>query len=229
VCDQSGPGQPGDHGPHGPAPGPDAQKKTLIATERDEAARTSWKADVDTLAPETLVFLDETSTNTSLTRLYGRAPRGERVLGQVPRNHGPNVSCLMAISPTGVLAPLAIEGAIDSAVFVRWLTEWLLPTLPRGTTVVCDNLSVHHHEDVRPAVEAAGCHLRYLPPYSPDFNPIEQVFSQLKARLRAAGSRTFDTLVTAMGVALDLTTPDHLANCYRHCGYTLPDSVPQPL
>ena len=170
------------------------------------------------MAPETLVFLDETSTNTSFTRMYGRAPRGDRVLGQVPRNHGPNVSCLMAISPTVVLAPLAIEGAIDGAVFVRWLREWLLPTLPVGTTIICDNLSVHRHQ----AVEAAGCHLRYLPPYSPNFNPIEQVFSTLKARLRAAASRTFDSLVTAIGAALDVTTADHLANCYRHCGYDLP-------
>ncbi len=135
----------------------------------------------------------------------------------------------MAISPTKVLAPLAIEGAIYSTVFVRWLTEWLLPILPRGTTVVLDNLSVHRHEEVRPAVEGAGCHLRYLPPYSPDFNPINQVFSQLKARLRAAGSRTFETLVTAIEAALDLTNPDHLANCYRHRGYTLPDAVLQLL
>jgi len=170
------------------------------------------------IAPETLVFLDETSTHTSFTRRSGRAPRGERVLGSVPRNHGPNVSCLMAISPTGVLAPLAVEGAIDSTIFVRWLQDWLLPSLPPGTTIICDNLSVHRHEAVRPAIEAADCHLRYLPPYSPDFNPIEQVFSMLKARLRAAASRTFETLVPAIGAALDATTPEQLANCYRHCG-----------
>lgn len=184
---------------------------------------------MDAIAPETLVFLDETSTHTSFTRLYGRAPAGERVVGQVPRNHGPNVSCLMAISPTEVLAPLAINGAIDSAIFVRWLTEWLLPGLPPGTTIVCDNLSVHRNPKVRPAIEAAKCHLRYLPPYSPDFNPIEQVFSTLKARLRAAASRTFEELVTAIGTALEATTPEHLANCYRHCGYKLPKISSQPL
>ena len=124
---------------------------------------------------------------------------------------------------------MAIEGAIDGAIFVRWLTEWLVPTLPRGTTVVCDNLSVHHHHDVRPAVEAAGCHLRYLPPYSPDFNPIEHVFSMLKAHLRAAARRSFATLVPAIGAALDAVTPDHLAHCYRHCGYRLTRSPSQPL
>jgi transposase len=229
VCDQSRPGQPGHHGADRPAAGADAQKKTLIATERNEVARATWKAEVATLAPETLVFLDETSTHTSFARLYGRAPRGQRVVGAVPRNHGPNVSCLMAICPTGVLAPLAVEGAIDSTIFVRWLKEWLLPGLAPGTTIICDNLSVHRHEDVRPAIEAAKCHLRYLPPYSPDFNPIEQVFSQLKARLRAAASRTHETLVTSLGAALDATTPAQLANCYRHCGYKIPKTSSPPL
>jgi transposase len=127
----------------------------------------------------------------------------------------------MAIGPTGVLAPLAIEGATDGTIFVRWLNEWLLPLLPAGTTIVCDNLSVHRHEDVRLAIEAANCVLRYLPPSSPDVNPIEQVSSMLKARLRAAAGRTFETLVAAIREALDATTAEQLANCYRHCGYRL--------
>jgi len=229
VRRQPGPGQPGHHGPDRPAAGPAAQKKTLIATERDEAARAAWRAEVAAIPPETLVFLDETGTHTSFTRTHGRAPRSERVVGQVPRTHGPNVSCLMAISATGVLAPLAIEGAIDGPLFVRWLQEWLLPSLPAGTTVICDNLSVHRHQDVRPAVEDADCILRYLPPYSPDFNPIEQVFSTLKADLRTAGSRTTETLVTAIGASLDTVTPDQLANGYRHCGYPIPQKPSQPL
>lgn len=199
----------------------------MIATERDEAARATWRAEVAAIAPTTLVFLDETSTNTSLARTHGRALRGQRVIGQVPRNHGPNVSCLMAINSTKVLAPLAIEGAIDGAVFLRWLREWLLPTLPRGTTIVCDNLSVHRNPDVRPAVAVAGCHLRYLPPYSPDFNPIEHVFSRLKTDLRAAASRTQETLLAAIGASLDTITPGHLANCYEHCGYQLADPPSQ--
>jgi hypothetical protein len=124
VCGQSRGDQSRHHGAHRPAAGLDASKKTLIATERNAAARATWQAEVATISPDTLGFLDETSTHTSLTRTHGRASRGERVLGPVPRNHGPNVSCLMAISPTRVLAPLAIEGAIDGAVFVRWLTEW---------------------------------------------------------------------------------------------------------
>jgi DDE superfamily endonuclease len=116
---------------------------------------------------ETLVFLDETSTQTVMTRWRGRAPRGERVVGAVPRNHGPNVTCLVALSVTGTRAPCVFEVAVTSDLFGRWLREWLVPTLPPGATVVLDNLSVHRHAAVRAAIEDAGCHLRYLPPYSP--------------------------------------------------------------
>lgn len=179
--------------------------------------------------PATLVFLDETSTHTSLTRLRGRAPRGERVISTVPRNHGPNVSCLAAVTPGGVVAPLAIEGAVDGAVFVPWLREWLLPTLAPGTTIVCDNLSVHKHAAVRPTIEAAGCHLVYLPPYSPDFNPIELIFAKLKAHLRAVASRTCDALVDAIGAGFDAITITDIAGCYRHCGFMRPDPSEQPL
>lgn len=115
------------------------------------------------IAPATLVFLDETSTHTSLGRTFGRSPRGTRLVGAVPRTHGPNVTCLAAVSATGLVAPLALAGAVDGAAFVPWLTDWLLPRLAPGTTIVCDNLSVHKHADVRPAVEAAGCRLAYLP------------------------------------------------------------------
>ena len=179
--------------------------------------------------PTTLVFLDETSTHTSLTRPRGRAPRGERVVGAVPRNHGPNVSCLAALTPSGIAAPLVIEGAVDSAVFVPWLRDWLLPRLAPGTTIVCDNLSVHKHADVRPAVEAAGCRLAYLPPYSPDYNPIELVFAKLKTHLRAVGGRTFEALVAAIGRGLATITTADIAGCYRHCGFPLPLQETQPL
>lgn len=184
---------------------------------------------IATIDPATLVFLDETSTHTSLGRTHGRSPRGERLVGAVPRNHGPNVSCLAAVTPAGIAAPLAIEGAVDGAVFVPWLTDWLLPRLVPGTTLVCDNLSVHKHAAVRPAVEAAGCRLAYLPPYSPDFNPIELVFAQLKTHLRAVASRTYDDLVDAIGTGFDAVTTSDIAGCYRHCGYLLPDAAPQPL
>ncbi len=178
--------------------------------------------------PATVVFLDETSTQTTLTRSRGRAPRGERVVGAVPRNHGANVTCLVAMGPTGMQAPCVFEGAVTSALFLRWLRRWLIPTLPRGTTVVMDNLSVHRNADVRPVLEAAGCHLCYLPAYSPDFNPIEHAFAKLKAQLRTVGARTFDPLVAAIGDGLDRITPGDIAGCYRHCGFALPIHDTQP-
>lgn len=180
--------------------------------------------------PQTLVFLDETSTQTTMTRTRGRAPRGQRVLGAVPRNHGPNVTCLAAISATGILVPCVFAGAVDGVLFGRWVAEWLVPALAPGTTVVLDNLSVHKTPVARQAIEAAGCHLRFLPAYSPDCNPIEQLFSKLKTHLRGAAARAFDPLVAAIGEGLRTITPGDIAGSYRHCGYALPlDNPPQPL
>lgn len=180
------------------------------------------------IAADTLVFLDETSTQTVMTRSRGRAPRGERVIGTVPRNHGPNITCLVALGPTGTPAPCVFEGAVTSALFVRWLQDWLLPTLTPGTTIVCDNLSVHRHKDVRPVIEGAGCHLRYLPAYSPDFNPIELAFSKLKTHLRGAAARSFETVLAAIGDGLDRITPTDIRGYYAHCGFPLSDPDEQP-
>ncbi len=177
-----------------------------------------------------MVFLDETSTHTSLSRPRGRAPRGQRVIGAVPRNHGPNVSCLAALTPDGITAPLVIEGAIDGTVFQPWLREWLLPAVAPGTTIVLDNLSVHRSPDVRTIIEGAGCHLRFLPAYSPDFNPIELAFSKLKTHLRGVGSRTHDTLVAAIGDGMNQISATDATAWYRHCGYQFPPDDPvQPL
>ncbi|MBA2556993.1 MAG: IS630 family transposase [Chloroflexi bacterium] len=162
-----------------------------------------------------------------MTRRRGRAPRGARVIGAVPRNHGANLTCLMAIAPAGVLEPCVFEGAVDGPLFQQWLTTWLLPKLPAGTTIVLDNLSVHRSPAVRKAVTAAHCHLRYLPSYSPDFNPIEQIFAKLKTHLRGAAARTPDTLITAIGEGLNRVTAQDIAGCYRHCGFPLPESEGQ--
>lgn len=175
-----------------------------------------------------MLFLDETSTQTVMTRRTGRAPRGQRVIGRVPRNHGPNVTCLMAISVTGVQAPCVFEGALDGALFVQWVGDWLAPTLPPDTIVILDNLSVHRHPEVRAAIEAVGCHLRFLPPYSPDFNPIELIFAKLKTHLRGAEARAFEPLVEEIGRGLATITPGDLRACYRHCGYRLADDSRQP-
>jgi hypothetical protein len=178
--------------------------------------------------PATVVFLDETSTQTTLTRLRGRAPRGERVVGSVPRNHGANITCLVAMSPTGMPAPCVFEGAVTSALFVRWLRRWLVPALPRGTTVGLDNLSVHRHAAVRAVLAAAGCHVCYLPAYSPDFNPIELAFAKLKSHLRTVGARAFEPLVAAIGDGLATITTGDIAGFYGHCGFTLPRQDEQP-
>lgn len=174
------------------------------------------------------MFLDETSTQTTLTRTRGRAPRGERVVGSVPRNHGANITCLVAMGPTGMQAPCVFEGAVTSDLFVRWLRRWLVPTLRWGTTVVLDNLSVHRHAAVRAVLAAAGCHLVYLPAYSPDFNPIEQAFAKLKAHLRAVGARTFAPLAAAVGDGLAAITTADVAGFYGHCGFALPQPDGQP-
>jgi transposase len=178
--------------------------------------------------PASVVFLDETSTQTTLTRRRGRAPRGQRVIGAVPRNHGANVTCLVAMGRSGMQAPCVFEGAVTSALFVRWVREWLVPALPPGTTVVLDNLSVHRHADVRMVIEAAGCQLRYLPAYSPDFNPIELAFSKLKTYLRGVGARAYAPLLEAIGTGLAHITPRDIAGYYRHCGFSLPLPVTQP-
>lgn len=179
--------------------------------------------------PATIIFLDETSTQTVMTRRLGRAPRGERVIGAVPRNHGPNVTCLMAIGPSAVLTPCVFEGAVDGALFQRWLADWLLNAVPPGTTIVLDNLSVHRSPEVRTMIEAANCQVRYLPPYSPDFTPIEQIFAKLKTHLRGAAARTLDELIGAIGTGLGRVTAADIAGCYAHCGFTLPKATGQPL
>lgn len=174
------------------------------------------------------MFLDETSTQVTLTRARGRAPRGQRVVDRVPRNHGQNITCLAAISPHGLHVPCVVEGAVDGAVFLQWLQEWLLPGIPRGTTIGLDNLSVHRNPGVREAVEAAGCFLLFLPAYSPDFNPIEHIFAQLKTHLRRVGARTVAAVSEAIGAGLDAITAEQIRACYRHCGYPLPDPLSQP-
>ena len=193
----------------------------MIAAEQDAAARAAWRQHLADVDPHRLVFLDETSTQTVLTRPRARAPRGQRAVARIPRNHGHNVTCLAAITPDGITEPLVFEEALDGPLFAQWLRERLLPALGPGRVLVLDNLSVHKNVAARAAVEAAGCTLCFLPAYSPDFNPIELIFSQLKAFLRGAAARTFDRLVDAIGAAFDQVTPADIQACFRHCGYAL--------
>ncbi len=201
----------------------DAYKKSLAASERDEAARAAWRQAAAQLDPEQLVFVDESGTNTALTRLYGWAPHDQRATDSVPRNHGRNTTLVAALTPEGLQAPWTIEGAMDTAAFERYVKEELGPTLRPGQIVVLDNLSVHKAERIREAIEACDCQLLFLPPYSPDCTPIEQAFSKIKAILRRLGARARDALLEAIHQAVDAITRDDAVAWFANAGYALPD------
>jgi len=173
-----------------------------------------------------LVFLDETATTIAMTPRYARAPRGERARGVVPRNHGQNTTLIAALHPDGTGPTLALDGAVDGAAFVAYLRACLIPTLRPGQVVVMDNLSVHKGDQVRAAIEGAGCTLRYLPAYSPDYNPIELAFAKLKEALRRAGARTKDALLDALAQALDAITAQDARGWFAACGFPLPEAQP---
>jgi transposase len=160
-----------------------------------------------------------------MTPRYGRAPRGQRVVGVVPRNHGPNVTLLAAMHHAGISAAMTMTGATDGAVLALFVERILLPTLRPGQVVIWDNLSAHKNLKVRQRIEAAGCQLRFLPAYSPDFSPIEHAFSKLKTALRHAGARTRQDLEDAIATALATITADDATAWFRHCGYLLPEQL----
>ncbi len=190
--------------------------------ERDEWLRAAWKVTVaGGVGTERLVFVDEMGANTSLHPLYAWSPRGERARCSVPRNRGPNTTLLASMTAEGMGPCLAVEGATTGIVFETYIEEVLVPSLRRGQVVVMDNLSAHKGERVRELVESAGCELLYLPPYSPDFNPIEEAFSKVKALLRKAQARSREALVEAMGKALDAVTARDARGFFEHCGYRM--------
>jgi transposase len=158
-----------------------------------------------------------------LTRLYGWAPHDQRATGSVPRNHGKNTTLVAALTPDGLQAPWTIEGAMDTDAFERYVKEVLGPTLRPGQVVVLDNLSVHKATRIREALAALHCELLLLPPYSPDFTPIEQAFSKVKALLRGLGARTVDTLQEAIRLAIAAITRNDAVAWFAHAGYPLPD------
>ena len=168
-----------------------------------------------------LVFVDEMGTNTSLSPRYAWAPRGERACCSVPRNRGKNTTLLSSMTLEGLGASLAVEGATDREVFdfEAYVERLLAPTLRRGQVVVMDNLSAHKGERVRELIEERGCELLYLPPYSPDLNPIEEAFSKVKRILRKAESRTREALVEAIGAAVSAVTAKDARGFFEHCGY----------
>ncbi len=169
--------------------------------------------------PEHLVVLDEFGINLAMTRLYARAPVGERAHGSVPGSPGVNVTLLFGLRSSGPVASFLLKGAIDTPAMVTYATEVLGPVLSPDDIVLMDNVSPHRMAEVRKAIRAFGARVRYLPPYSPDLSPIESCGSKVKTQLRAAAARTYDALLEAARKALDAVTPEDAAHYFTHCGY----------
>lgn len=166
-----------------------------------------------------LKFLDEAGSNLAMTRVYGRAARGTRIFEGSPQNYGENITMLACLSADGLSAPMTIEGAVDGLVFLAYVEQVLAPTLIAGDVVVMDNLGAHKVKGVREAIEGCGAKLIYLPPYSPDLNPIEKCWSKIKTYLRAAKARTREDLEQALKEALLLVTQSDARNWFASCGY----------
>jgi len=181
--------------------------------------RDDWRAAQPSLDPTRLRFIDETWATTNMTRRYGRAPAGQRLVEAVPHGHWKTTTFVAALGADGLTAPMVVDGAMTGDLFVAYVERVLVPTLRAGDIVVMDNLSSHKRAEVRQAIEGAGGTLLYLPPYSPDLNPIEQAFAKLKALLRKARERTVEGLWAFLGRALDAFTAPECRNYLRHCGY----------
>jgi transposase len=193
----------------------------LGASERDEWLRTAWRVLVaGELDANRLVFVDEMGANTSLAPLHAWSPQGERACLWAPRNRGKNTTLLASMSLEEGMGPtLVVQGGTNKAVFEAYVERVLAPSLRAGQVVVMDNLSAHKGEEVRELIEERGCELLFLPPYSPDLNPIEEAFSKIKALLRKAEARTREGLIEAMGLALSAVTARDAWGFFEHCGY----------
>jgi transposase len=202
------------------------KKRSVGASERDEFLRAAWRSLVfEEIQADRLVFVDEMGANISLAPLYAWSRRGERAFGSVPRNWGKNITLLASMSLEGMGECLAVEGSTTTAVFEAYLERVLVPSLRVGQVVVMDNLSAHKGSRVRELIESRGCKLIYLPPYSPDFNPIEEAFAKLKTLLRRAEARSREVLIEAMGQALEALTARDARNFFEHRGYRALDQL----
>jgi transposase len=200
-----------------------ASKKSVLATEQDRPdvaeARLAWRGDQPGIHADRLVFIDETGTATNMARRYGRCRRGERLNAKLPHGHWKTTTFVAALRVGGITAPCVIDSPMNCLIFRAYVEQFLVPTLKPGDIVVMDNLAAHKVEGVREAIEAAGATLRYLPPYSPDLNPIEQVFAKLKALLRKAAERSVQALWNRIGDLLDAFSPTECANYFKNAGY----------
>jgi len=199
------------------------QKKTAHAAEQQrcdvKAARETWFEGQLDLDPERLIFVDETSASTKMSRLYGRASRGERCLAAIPHGHWKTTTFTAGLRIGGLVAPFVLDGLMDGDAFRAYVSQVLAPELTTGDVVIMDNLPAHKVHGVRQAIEAAGAMLLYLPAYSPDFNPIEMAFSKFKALLRAAAARTINDLWEAIRLAIGAFKPSECQNYFVAAGY----------
>lgn len=195
----------------------------LRAAEQDRPnvaqQRAEWRVLQAGLSPERLVFIDETWAKTNMTRPRGRSRAGTRLIAAVPHGHWQTTTFLAGLRSSGLIAPLVIDGAVNGEIFLAYVRQQLAPALQPGDIVIMDNLSSHKRAGVRQAIEAVGAALIYLPPYSPDFNPIEQAFSKFKWLLKSAAHRTVEGLWRACGELLDKFTTTECHHYIRHCGY----------
>lgn len=199
------------------------QKKSGHASEQERddvaVARQSWFEAQPDLDPGQLVFIDETWLNTKMARLRGRAPKGKRLRASLPHGHWRTTTFLAGLRLSGIDAPMVIDGPINGESFLAYVRQVLAPTLRHGDIVIMDNLGSHKSAPVREAIEATGAELRFLPPYSPDLNPIENAFAKLKAILRKMAARTRDALWDAVAIAIEELEPNECTNYFKAAGY----------
>ena len=193
----------------------------MRAAERNNYKRGWFRRRARRLSQRRFIFVDETAVNTAMTRRYGRAPRGERAYDSAPRNYGAHTSVIGAMGLRGLVATLAVEGAVDAEVFNVYAKQVLGPRLRRGDVVVLDNLTAHRASRIEEVAEARGAQVLWLAPYSPDFNPIEQCWSKIKTFLRGVKARTAGALDEALAQAIGLVTKSDIRGWFKHCGYSL--------
>ena len=186
-----------------------------------KAAREAWYEGQLDLDPRRLVFIDETGASTKMARLRGRAPRGQRCRAAVPYGHWKTTTFTAGLRLGGMVAPMVLDGAMNGDAFRAYVEQVLVPELAKGDIVIMDNLPAHKVSGVRTAIEEAGARLIYLPPYSPDFNPIEMAFSKLKAVLRKAAARTITELWDTIAEGIDTFTSNECHNYFAAAGYVL--------
>jgi transposase len=190
-------------------------------SERVRLKRADYQLEIAAEIIGRLKFLDEAGSNLAMTRLYGRAAPGERVVDNAPQNYGENITMLATLSLAGIAAPMTVAGAVDGVIFRTYVEEVLAPTLSAGDVVIMDNLGAHKVSGVRQLIEARGARVIYLPPYSPDLNPIEKCWSKIKTYLRAAKARTREALEKALKEALQLVSAKDAIGWFASCGYSL--------